>query len=75
MAPPSVLYQDTPQLSRAQRSDRPCLDAGGIKPAPTVDGGLCWGVPARPERTTPPIRCVSLAPHLRSTRPSDPTSR
>jgi len=38
-------------------------------------GGLCGGVPTRPEPTTPRIRFVSLAPHLRSARPSDPTSR
>jgi hypothetical protein len=42
---------------------------------PTVDGGLCCAVPARPERATPRIRCVSLAPHVRSPLPSDPTSR
>jgi hypothetical protein len=42
---------------------------------PVVDGGLRGGVPTRPERTTPHIRFVSLAPHLRSTRPSDPTAR
>jgi hypothetical protein len=40
-----------------------------------VEGGLCGRVPARPDGTTPPIRCVSLAPHLRSPRPADPTSR
>jgi hypothetical protein len=67
--------QDTPQISRGQRSYRPCLDAGLIKHAPAVDGGLCCRVPARPERATPHIRFVSLAPHVRSTRPSDPTSR
>ena len=75
MAPPAVLSQDTLHISRGQRSYRPCLDAGLIKHAPTVDGGLCGRVPARPERTTPPIRFVSLAPPVRSTRPSDPTSR
>jgi hypothetical protein len=40
-----------------------------------VDEGLRGGVPTRPERTIPPIRFVSLAPHLRATLPSDPTSR
>ena len=40
-----------------------------------VDGGRCCRVPARPDYTTPPIRFVSLAPHMRSTLPSDPTSR
>ena len=67
--------QDTPQISRGQRSDRRCIDAGLIKHSPPVDGGLCGRVPARPDGTTPRIRFVSLAPHLRSTRPSDPTSR
>ena len=73
--PPSVLHQDTPQISRGQLSYRRCKDAGFITYGPAVDGGLCGGVPTRPERTTPPIRFVSLVPHLRSTRPSDPTSR
>ena len=67
--------QDTPQISRGKLSYRRCIDAGFIKYAPAVDGGLCGCVPTRPERTTPRIRFVSLAPHLRSTRPSDPTSR
>jgi hypothetical protein len=75
ITPPSVLHQDIPQISRGKLSYRRCIDAGFIKHAPTVDGGLCCCVPARPERTTPPIRFVSLAPHLRSTLPSDPTSR
>jgi hypothetical protein len=73
--PPSVLCQDTPQLSRGQLSDLPCIDAGCIKSAPPVDGGLYGRVPTRPERTTPHIRFVSLAPHVRSTLPSDPASR
>ena len=74
---PSALspVTDTPQISRGQRSYRRCRDAGCITYAPAVDGGLRGGVPTRPERTTPHIRFVSLAPHLRSTRPSDPTSR
>jgi hypothetical protein len=75
MPPPSVLHQDTPQSSRGQRSSRRCLDAGVIKYAPAVDGGLRGCVPTRPDRTTPPSRFVSLAPHLRATLPSDPTSR
>jgi hypothetical protein len=73
--PPSVLGQDTRQISRGQLSYRRCIDAGCIKHSPIVDGGLCCGVPARPGCTTPRIRFVSLAPHLRSTLPSDPTSR
>jgi hypothetical protein len=67
--------QDTPQISRGKLSYLLCIDAGFIKYAPAVDGGLCGCVPTRPERTTPRIRFVSLAPHLRSTLPSDPTSR
>jgi hypothetical protein len=67
--------QDTPQISRGQPSYRRCVDAGCIQPSPPVDGGHCCRVPARPDGTTPRIRFVSLAPHLRSTRPSDPTSR
>jgi hypothetical protein len=75
IAHPSVPSRDTPQISRGQLSYRRCIDAGCIKHRPFVDGGLHGCVPARPERTTPPLRFVSLAPHLRSTRPSDPTSR
>jgi hypothetical protein len=75
IAPPSVLHEDTTQISRGQLSYLLCIDAGFIKYAPMVDGGLCGRVPTRPERTTPRIRFVSLAPHLRSTLPSDPTSR
>jgi hypothetical protein len=41
----------------------------------TVAGGLCGRVPARPDGTTPCIRFVSLAPHVRSTLPSDAPSR
>ena len=73
--PPSVLTGTPRRISRGQLSYRPCIGAGFIKHAPTVDGGLCCRVPARPERTTPHIRFVSLAPHVRSTRPSDLTSR
>ena len=40
-----------------------------------VEGGRRGRVPARPDGTTPPIGFVSLAPHVRSTRPSDLTSR
>jgi hypothetical protein len=75
IAPPSVLNEDTPQISRGKLSYLPCIDAGFIKYAPPVDGGLYGRVPTRPERTTPHIRFVSLAPHVRSTLPSDPASR
>jgi len=67
--------QDTPQISRGKLSYRRCIDAGFIKHSPRVDGGLHGRVPARPDCATPRIRFVSLAPHLRSTLPSDPTSR
>jgi len=73
--PPSVRRQDTWQISRGKLSYRRGLDAGVIKHRPVVDGGLCCCVPARPGCPTPRIRFVSLAPHLRSTLPSDPTSR
>jgi hypothetical protein len=75
IAPPSVLNEDTPQISRGKLSYRRCIDAGFIKHNPIVDGGLHGRVPARPDCATPRIRFVSLAPHLRSTLPSDPTSR
>jgi hypothetical protein len=67
--------QDTPQISRGKLSYLPCIDARFIKYSPVVDGGLCCCVPARPDCTTPRIGFVSLAPHVRSTLPSDPTSR
>jgi hypothetical protein len=73
--PPAVLCQNTPQISRGQLSYPLCIDAGFITYAPAVDRVLCGGVPTRPERPTPHIRFVSLAPHLRSTLPADPTSR
>ena len=65
----------TAEASRGKLSYRPCIDAGFIKHRPLVDGGLRCCVPACPGCTTPCIRFVSLAPHVRSTLPSDPTSR
>ena len=62
-----------PQISRGKLSYLRCIDAGFIKYAPAVDGGLCGRVPTRPERTTPRIRRVprpapsfhaSFRPHL-----------
>jgi hypothetical protein len=64
----------TGEASRGQRSYRPCLAARGIQPRPLVEGGLRGRVPARPDGTTPCIGFVSLAPPLRSTLPSAPTS-
>ena len=66
--------EDTSPRSRGQRSDLPCIDAGLITHSPMGDGGLCGGVPARPGCPIPRIRFVFLAPHLGSTRLSDPTS-
>jgi hypothetical protein len=42
---------------------------------PVVDGGLRGGVPTRPERTTPHIRFVFVAPRVWIGLPPDPTSR
>jgi hypothetical protein len=42
---------------------------------PNEDGGLCCSVPTRPQRATPRIRFVFLAPHMRSTLLLDPASR
>src|SRR5262249_44580247 len=63
------------EASRGKLSYRPCRDAGCIKHSPFVDGGLYGRGPARPDWPTPPIRFVSLVPHVRSPLPSDPTSR
>ena len=60
------------EASRGKRSSRPCIDAGSIQRAPPVDGGLRGCAPARPERTTPCSRCLSLAPPGRSPLPSAP---
>ena len=68
-------FRGTWEASRGKRSYCRCIDAGFIKHSPVVDGGLHGRVPARPDGTTPCIRCVSLAPHLRSTLPSDAPSR
>jgi hypothetical protein len=68
-------FQDTRLISRGQLSYRRCIDARFIKHSPFVDGGLHGRVPARPDCTTPRSGFVSLAPHIRSTLPSDPTSR
>ena len=67
--------QDSHEVSRGQSYSLWCIDAGFIKHAPAVEGGLGGCAPTRPERTTPRLRFVFLAPHLRSTLPSDPTSR
>ena len=45
------------------------------KARPIVEGGLRCHVPARPGRTTPPIRFLFVAPHLWIGLPPDPASR
>ena len=64
----------TAEASRGKLSYRPCIDAGFIKHRPLVDGGLRCCVPL-PRRYHTSYPFVSLAPHVRSTLPSDPTSR
>jgi hypothetical protein len=65
----------TGEVSHGKRSYRQCIDAGFITHSLLVDGGLHGRVPARPDYATPRIRFVSLAPHVRSTLPSDIASR
>jgi hypothetical protein len=65
----------TGEASRGPLAYRPCLDAGCVQHRPWVDGGLDGRGPARPDGPTPPRRCVSRAPHVRSTLPSAPPSR
>ena len=63
------------QISQGKTQNVPRVDAGFIKHAPRENGGLRGYVPARPERATPQIRFVSLAPRFWIGLPSDPTSR
>lgn len=65
--------QDSHEVSRRKSYPLRRIDAGFIKHAPLGMEDGC--VPTRPERTTPHIRFLFVAPHLRSTLPSDPTSR
>ena len=67
--------QGTRQISRGKTQNVPRVDAGFIKHAPRENGGLRSYVPARPERATPQIRFVYLAPRFWIGLPSDPTSR
>jgi hypothetical protein len=62
----------TGAVSRGKRSYRRGIGARCMKHSPFVDGGLCCCVPARPDCATPHIGLLSVAPHLRSTLPSDP---
>ena len=67
--------QGTRQISQGKTQNVPRVDAEFIKHAPRKDGGLRGHVPARPERATPQIRFVYLAPRIWIGLPSDPTSR
>ena len=69
------LAQTDRQISRGKTQNVPRVDAGFIKHAPREDGGLRGHVPARPERATPQIRFVYLAPRFWIGLPSDPASR
>jgi hypothetical protein len=73
--PPSVPGRDTPADLPRSAVIPSAHRRRMYQVRPVVDGGLRGGVPTRPDRTTPHIRFVSLAPHLRSTLSSDPTSR
>jgi hypothetical protein len=67
--------QGTRQISQGKTQNVPRVDAEFIKHAPRDNGGLHGHVPARPERATPQIRFVYLAPRFWIGLPSDPTSR
>ncbi len=67
--------QGTKETSRGKTQNLLRVNAGFIKHAPLADGGLRGHVPTRPERTTPPIRFLFVAPRLRIGLPPDPTSR
>ena len=67
--------QGTWEISRGKTQNFPRVNAGFIKHAPLADGGLHGHVPTRPERTTPLIRFLFVAPRFRIGLPSDPASR
>ena len=69
------VLSDNREISRGKTQNLPCVSAGFIKHTPTADGGLRGHVPARPGCTTPRIRFLFVAPHLRIGLPSDPVSR
>ena len=72
---PHAESQGTRKISRGKTQNVPRIDAEFIKHAPRENGGLRGYVPARPERATPQIRFVYLAPRFWIGLPSDPTSR
>ena len=64
IAPPSVLHQDTPQISRGQLSYRPCIDAGFIKHSPSCGWRTLWSRAhsSRAYHTSYPVRVPRPAP-------------
>jgi hypothetical protein len=56
--------QGTVEISRGKTQNLPHVNAGFIKHAPLADRGLHGHVPTRPERTTPPIRFLFVAPRF-----------
>ncbi len=74
--PRHATSQHSHKISRGKPYYFRCIDAGFIKYAPNVNGGLRCSVPARPERTTPHIQFLFVTPHLRSAAlPSDTASQ
>ena len=63
------------EISRGKTQNLPRVNAGFIKYAPLADGGIRGHVPTRPERTTPRIRFLFVAPRFWIGLPSDPASR
>jgi hypothetical protein len=72
---PSLLSEDTVQISQGKTRGFQCINAGFIKHTPVADGGLRGHVPTRPGCTTPQIRFLYVALHLRIGLPPDPASR
>jgi hypothetical protein len=67
--------QGTWEISRGKTQNLLRVNARFIKHAPIADGGLRGHVPARPERTTPLIWFLFVAPRFWIELPPDPTSR
>jgi hypothetical protein len=67
--------QGTWEISRGKTQSLLRVNAGFIKHAPFADGGLRGHVPTRPERTTPHIRFLFVAPRFWIGLPPDLASR
>jgi hypothetical protein len=67
--------QGTEEISRGKTQTLLRVNAGFIKHAQITDGGLHGHVPARPERTTPLIRFLFVAPRFWIGLSPDPISR